>query len=103
MLYYNPKEIKYYSKRYKKFITVPENYPSDGATWAVDVFSQSWWVHDVLCADGTFDDETKCTNWKASMILSDILYSEGRWLRSKYWFWATWFLGGGEARKNGMF
>jgi len=92
----------YYSPRYHKFISAEKGYPSDGATGAFDVRSLSWWVHDVLCERGTFDDGSPCNNWMASSILSDILADEGRWARARYWFVATWVLGGGEARKNGM-
>jgi len=93
--------ITYYSPRYKKTITVkPKIY--DGATGAIDINSASWWVHDQLCNTGKFDDGTKCSNWQASQVLQDILKDEGRWARASYWFWSTWFFGGGEARKNGM-
>lgn len=102
-MYYCPKEIVYESPRYKKTVTVPEGYPSDGATGAIDIYSDSWWVHDVLCDRGTFDDGTPCTNWQASQVLQDILKKEGRWFRSKYWFWFTWLFGGGKARDNGMY
>ena len=102
MDYLCPKEIKYYSVRYDKFITVPEGYPSDGATGAIDIYSNGWWVHDVLCDRGTFDDGTECNNLQASAILSDILKSEGRWFRARTWFITTWLFGGGKARENGM-
>ncbi len=85
-MYLNKKEIVYYSKRYNKFITVPFNYPSDGATGAIDIDSDSWWVHDKLCDTGKFDDGTPCTNFQASTVLSDILRSEGRWCRAIYWW-----------------
>lgn len=96
-------EIKYYSPRYKKTVTVTVGYKSDGATGAYDIFSEAWWVHDVLCDRGTWDDGTPLTNWQASMVLSDILWKEGQWLRAVYWFFATFLLGGGKARENGMF
>lgn len=88
--YYNKDKFTYYSKRYKKNITVEEGYPSDGATGAFDIDSKSWWVHDVLCDKKKFDDGTECTNWEASCILSDILWEEGRWLRSFGWKWSTY-------------
>lgn len=102
-MYINPKEIVYYSKRYNKYVVVPEGYPSDGATGAIDIFSNAWWVHDVLCDRGTWDDDTPCTNWQASTVLSDILREEGRYIRAVYWWPATWLFGGGKARKNGMY
>lgn len=101
--YVNDKEFTYHCTRYNKHITVPINYHSDGATGARDIDSKCWWVHDVLCEYGKFNDGTKCTNWQASTILSDILKSEGRWFRARSWFIATWLLGGGKARDNGMY
>lgn len=88
--------------RYKKTVTVPEGYQSDGATGAIDIFSEAWWVHDKLCDTGLFDDGTKCNNKQASQILSDILKKEGHWIRAQYWYTFTWLFGGGKARKNGM-
>lgn len=102
--YNNPKEIIYLSPRYNKHVTVPEGYRSDGASGpASDIWSQAWWVHDVMCDGGKWDDGTRCTNWQASRVLSDILKSEGRWFRCRSWLVATFFFGGGAARKNGMF
>lgn len=101
--YLCPETINYYSKRYKKYITVLEGYPSDGASGAVDIDSTAWWVHDVLCDGGLFDDGSKCNNWQASMILRDILWREGFWFRSITWRPTTWWFGGGKARDNGMF
>lgn len=95
--------LAYYSKRYDKWITVKTGDKSDGATSAPDIDSWCWLVHDDLCKFGVFEDGSKCTNWQASMILSDILREEGRWFRSLTWFTATWFFGGGKARDNGMF
>ena len=94
--------IYYYSERYGKEVRVPRGYLSDGATGAIDIDSLSWWVHDKLCDTGTWDDGTPVTNWQASHVLSDILKSEGRWVRSKYWFWSTWLFGCDKARNNGM-
>jgi hypothetical protein len=94
----------YYSPRYKKRIEIKtSDKPYDGATGAIDIDSFGWLFHDVLCRDGCFSDGTACNNWQASMVLSDILAEEGRWFRAKTWLVATWLLGGGKARKNGMF
>jgi hypothetical protein len=100
--YLCPVQMKYYSERYDKTITVPAGYPSDGATGAVDIWSKGWWVHDILCDRGTFDDKTLCTNLQASTILYDILKEEGRWFRARSWFVATFLFGGGQCRDNGM-
>ncbi len=102
MSYINKHEIVYHSKRYGKTVTVPVGFKSDGATGAIDIYSEAWWVHDVLCETGLFDDGTKCNNKQASQILSDILKSEGHWFRAQYWYTFTWLFGGGEARRNGM-
>jgi hypothetical protein len=102
--YLNPEEFIYYSKRYDKTVTVPKDYPSDGATGAFDVCAKAWFTHDVLCDSGVFDDGTQCSNWQASQILSDILADDcNRWFRKHTWFWATWLFGGGKCRDNNMF
>lgn len=98
------KSKSYFSKRYQKRVDIlTTDKPYDGATGAMDIDSFGWLFHDVLCRDGCFSDGTKCTNWQASKVLSDILSDEGRWFRSKSWFVATWLFGGGKARKNGIF
>jgi hypothetical protein len=97
-----PYTIVYVSPRYGKTITVPFGYESDGATGALDIWSEGWWVHDVLCDRGTWDDGTPATNWQASQILQDILHDEGRKWRAHGWFWATFLFGGGKARENGL-
>ena len=98
-------DLEYYSKRYKKYITVFANDDdrSDGATYAKDINSKSWWVHDKACKTGKFDDGTRMTNWQASMIAYDILKEEKRWFRKYTWFVGTFVGGGGKARDNGMF
>jgi hypothetical protein len=95
--------IIYHSIRYNKTVTVPAGFISDGATGANDISSRAWWVHDVLCADGAWDDGTKVSNWQCSTVLHDVLKEEGRWARALYWWPCTWLLGGGKARENGMF
>jgi hypothetical protein len=101
--YYEPHGFIYHSKRYDKDVTVPKGEPSDGATFAPDIYSRSWKVHDVLCKTGMWDDGTKCTNWQASMVLAAILWREKQWLRTPSWFFFTFTCGGGKARENGMF
>lgn len=93
----------YYSKRYGKSITVPEGFYSDGATCAPDIDSDGWWVHDVICRYGKWNDGTRITNWQASMVLHDIMRDEG-WAGwwSRLWRAMTFLIGGGAARKNGM-
>lgn len=98
------KNKSYLSRRYNKRVEIKTtDKPYDGATGAFDIDSFGWLFHDVLCRDGFFSDGSKCTNLQASSVLSDILSEEGRWFRRGSWFVATWLLGGGKARKNGMF
>lgn len=93
----------YYSKRYNKYKSLPEGYQSDGATGAIDIISFAWWIHDILCEDGYWNDGTKLTNWQCSMVIYDVLREEKRFLRDSPWLIMTFLFGGGEARKNGMF
>jgi len=102
MSYVRDKAFTYSSDRYHKSVTVPKGYVSDGATWAIDIKSDSWWVHDKLCDTGRWDDGSACSNWQASTVLSDILRHEGRYIRAQYWRIFTWLFGGGQARTNGM-
>jgi hypothetical protein len=95
-------DFTYTSPRYGKTVTVKAG-EYDGATGAIDIMSAGWPVHDQLCNTGMWDDGTKISNWECSTVLHDILKQEGRWARAGYWRIATWLLGGGEARKNGMF
>jgi hypothetical protein len=97
------KTMRYYSGRYDLWVVARTGDNFDGATGAMDIDSRSWIFHDILCRDGVFEDGTICTNWQASMVMSDILASEGRWFRKVTWFAATWLMGGGKARDNGMF
>ncbi len=96
-------EIWYKSKRYGKWIVLEHYFDSDGATGAYDINSFGWLLHDKLCNEGKFNDSTKCNNWQASKVLSDVLDEENRWFRKHTWFWSTWLFGGGKARKNGMY
>lgn len=101
---YEVKEnLAYKSERYDKWITIKKGDKSDGATSAPDIDSWCWLIHDDLCNFGVFEDGTKCTNWQASKILSDVLKAEGKWFRSFTWFVGTWLIGGGKSRENGMF
>ncbi len=97
------RDIRHYTQRNRKSITVKAGTRSDGATGAYDLNSKSWWFHDELCKTGLFDDGTRCTNWQASKVLYEVLKQEGKWFRARTWRIATFFFGGGEARDNGMF
>lgn len=96
-------QIKYYSERYKKYITVPKGFKSDGATMAIDIVSLGWVVHDRICEVPFFDDGTSISAWKAANILSDILKQEKRWFRSFSWKYTTFLFGCKKSRLNGWF
>ena len=81
--------LAYFSKRYGKFVFVPTKYFSDGATGAIDIVSDGWWIHDKLKKEKKWEDGTYCSNWQASCVLSDILLREKRYFRSVYWWFAT--------------
>ena len=86
-------EIVYYSKRYDRYVTVYKGFISDGATFAMDITTRAWWIHDILCHTYKFDDGSKCNRWKSSRILCDCLWEDGYWIRAFLWFIPT-LLGG---------
>lgn len=89
------KEIKYYSERYQKYVTVPVGFPTDGATCFPDIESFFWTVHDWLVngKGNDFDDGSHCSNWNASMIAADILWAEKRYLLAPVVFVGVWVFG----------
>lgn len=88
------KAIEYHSKRYGKTITLPAGMTSDGASGpATDIWSLAWWVHDRIWTVWQWDDGTAITLWQSSVILGDILRSEGRWFRGRTWPLATYLSG----------
>ena len=93
-------KIIYKSPRYGKTVIVEPGTRSDGASGALDIWGEGWWVHDQLCTDGHWFDFSICTNWQASTVLSDILKSNGRWLRFIYWWPMTFLFGGGKCREH---
>lgn len=93
---------RYYSARYNRYLTIPHDYPSDGATSAPDIDTDAWWFHDRACERGRWDDGVPIDNWTASTILADILWEDGFKVRAVRWWWATYLFGGGKARENGM-
>jgi len=99
--YVSNREIVYKSPRYGKTITVPKGRKSDGATWATDIDSDSWWVHDELCLQGKWDDGSPVFALQAARVISDILWSEERWFRAVYWAIGTLLLGCAKAKENG--
>lgn len=95
-------DIRYYSKRYGKWITCKTGMLSDGATSAIDFDPEAFFLHDRLCEDGTFADGTPCTNWQASTVYSSVLWKNKRWFQAIYRWPATWLGGGGKCKDVGM-
>ena len=79
----------YFSPRYNKNVLVPKGANLDGATYAKDIKSMGWVVHDILKKEKMFRDGTTCSNWQASVVLRDILKTEKRWFRKNSWFVTT--------------
>lgn len=83
------REIRYFSERYNKLVVCEVGDPSDGATYARDIKSFSWIVHDDLKKYKKFEKGDVCSNFKASKILYDILKAEGHGFRARSWFTMT--------------
>lgn len=99
--YTSDRVIVYVCPHTGKTITVPIGFPSDGATFVWDIDSDSWWVHDKGCMDGTWDDGTPITAFEAARVLGTILWKEGRKIRAVYWGIGTFIFGCGKAKANG--
>ena len=102
-LYVCTETYTYKSPRYGESVVVREGTVRDGASGAIDIESDSWWVHDQLCADGRWNSGKRVSAWQAATVLRDILKAEGRWARAFYWRWSTFVFGCKLARKNGWF
>jgi hypothetical protein len=91
MMYYCPRRMSLVDKKTGGKVTVPKGYPSDGASGpAIDICSNAWWFHDVLCDRGTWDNGEPCTAKDASRVLKDVLNREGRHVRAYAWGFTTW-------------
>lgn len=73
-----------------KTLTRPAGYPSDGASGAFDIQSSYWKFHDVACDKAMWDDGTPMTAKDCSNIARNCLLNEGRPVRAKYIYWATY-------------
>ena len=83
----------YFNLRYGKHITGKKGDRSDGATWAIDIRSLGWWVHDKVKVTEIWEDGTACSNWQASWVIYDILWAEKKRLRAVGWGIATFVWG----------
>ena len=108
----------YYSERYKEWLLVELGDKFDGASGTVDIHSNSWFFHDIVCNDACWFSGKKVSNWMASHVICDILNREAVYYRKhKKWklyikrkleapFWGLFtFLFGGQKikRENGWF
>lgn len=93
----------YYSPRYKKSITIPAGYPSNGANLVKDRVPTAFFVHDRGCEWGLWSDGTKMCNRELSFVYYDILrVFDVAWFYSFCRLVGTFIGGGGAARKNGL-
>lgn len=74
------KEYKWASRIFKKTVICEYDFESDGATYAPDIDSYYWLVHDKLKKTRKWYDGKHCPNWKASVCAAEILYNEKRHL-----------------------
>ncbi|MFA5026409.1 MAG: hypothetical protein WC713_00905 [Candidatus Methylomirabilota bacterium] len=81
--------MRYWSPRYKKWITAPWKMIYDGSTGVPDLLTAGPVYHDVVCHWKSFDDGTPCSNLQASFIIHDVMKDEGRWGRCKGYFVGT--------------
>lgn len=96
-------KFTYYSPRYRKYITIPLWYPSNGANYVKDLHPTAFFVHDRGCERGKWDDGTKMCNRELSFMYYDILVAcKTSKCRAGIRGIGTFARGGGEARKNGM-
>jgi len=89
---------RYYSKRYKKWVTVPLRFKCDGSSWSPNV-GWGWLFHDWLFFWGKFDDGTPCKWRQANRIMKDIMAEEDwpKWVYRIYhkgvktkWSYKAW-------------
>ena len=101
--YFADETFRYFSPRYKEWVVIYEGDDSDGATGAYDIHSSAWFIHDKLCEEASWHNGEPVTAWQAAVVLGDILWSEGRYLRAIYWPITTYLLGCKAPRQNGLF
>ena len=96
--HYNESPKTYYSKRYKKWVTVPIGFECDGSTWSPNI-GWAWLFHDWLFYSGKWDDGTPILWREANMVMWDIMQEEGwpEWVYKIYqrgimskWSYRAW-------------
>jgi len=76
---------RYYSPRYKKWLTVLKGFRCDGSTWSPNI-GWAWLFHDWIFARGVWDDGTPILWRQANRVMVDIMKEEGLppWVRKIY-------------------
>jgi len=80
-----------YCARYDKWVSLPQDYHSDGASGTASDVGTAWLWHDRLCEVRKWEDGSEASAWQASAFLKDCLAEEGRPWRSNAWALATYF------------
>ena len=96
------KEIKWRSKIFKKTVICGAGFESDGATYAPDIDSFSWVIHDKLKVTRKWYDGSHCANWKASVVIAEILIEEKRYFTAPLWFFGTLVYGYAKQMIKGL-
>jgi len=79
----------YFSMRYKKKISIKLDDTFNGADFYFDLDSWFWPLHDIIKRDGKWSDGSHCSNWQASTVAFDILWSEKRYIHAPIVFIGT--------------
>ncbi len=95
-------EFVYTSVRYGRQLTIPDDYPSNGANVVKDRCATAFFCHDFCCNEGAWDNDIRMCNREASFVYHDILVHAGYPFLAKIRWIGTFLFGGGQARKNGM-
>ena len=108
----------YYSEKYDEWLKIDDKDKFDGASGTVDIHSNCWGFHDIICKFACWLSGNKCSNWQASHVIYDILKREAEYykthgrnrlglkrkLESWFWFAFTFAFGGQKIKKeNGWF
>ena len=80
--------------------TIKWGMQSDGATCAIDLCAEAFFVHDAFCEDPKWDGGTPISNWGASREYRKILKRYGYPMRGMIRHYATFLFGGGRIKKT---
>jgi len=87
---YTVKKLIEYESRYTgKEVSILKGFKSDGATFYWDLNSKFFIVHDYLKSTRKWSDGSHCSNFQASVVAFDILWSENRVIHAPIVFTGT--------------